>query len=389
MPSFSGGGKGGGGGGERNTSGSSSRLLQLTWLSGRAFWHDADALLNSSDSNIGPKNPVEALGGAIDDALNRRAGGGGANSKKGSSSDKPVSEETRTPLGDGWGAAFVPAASAVALSDGSSRITFADARDVSRALRTITVTDEDGGEEGSSGSENDGKKKRVEVFNLNELEWVPAGAVRSLLSSSSSSSSSAAAAAALASNDTAEAKAAQSSLPFGLGGGDGGGKKSKGTGSGGNGIGNASLADGELWANVWGTPCVARVDPLSGAVVGWVLAPDLRPRALAAAASASAPFSSSSPQGQIDVLNGIAVDDGSREASTPPLSRRARLFMTGKNWPLLFEVRLERAGGGKDKEGSSSSSSEPSSSSQQQQQQQQAALTAARGSCIRPVANFG
>lgn len=364
----------GGGKGERSnassasSSGSSAKLLQLTWLSGRAFWHDADALLNSSDSNSAPKNPVEALGGAIDDALNRRTGG--AASKK-SSSPLSVSEETRTPLGDGWGAAFVPVASAVALSDGSSRITFADARNVSRALRTITVTDE-----GGEGEE----KRRVEVFNLNELEWVPTGAVRSLLSSPSSSSSDETAAA-------EETKASPSSL-FGLGGSDGGSKKSKGI------PGNASLSDGELWANVWGTPCVARVDPLSGAVVGWVLAPDLRPRALAAAASAAAPFSSSNnPQGQIDVLNGIAVDDGAREAGTPPLQRRARLFLTGKNWPLLFEVRLERAGGGGGggaggKEGSSSSE-QPSSSSSSASSQQQAALTAARASCIRPVADFG
>ena len=305
MPSS--GGKAGGGG-EGNASASSSgysspaRLLQLTWLSGRAFWHDAGALLNSSDSSSssgsgsGPRNPVEALGGAIDGALSRRPGAGPT--KKGSSPPPPaapsVSEETRTSLGDGWGAAFVPAASAVALSDGSSRITFADARNVSRALRTITVTDEGGEEEGGAAGDGSGsedgsgkrKRRRVEVFNLNELEWVPAGAVRSLLSSfsSSSSSSSAAADATLASNETAEETKAPPSL-FGLGGlggdgGGGGGKKSKG--GAGAGSGNASLSDGELWANVWGTPCVARIDPLSGAVVGWVLAPDLRPRALPA-----------------------------------------------------------------------------------------------------------
>ena len=271
----------------------------------------------------------------------------------------------------------MPAASAIALSDGSSKITFADARNVSRALRTITVTDE--GEEGG--------EKRVEVFNLNELEWVPAGAVKSLLSSSS------AAASAVASNETATATTTTTTAkdPLSLFGGLGG-KKTKRSG-------NASLSDGELWANVWGTPCVARVDPATGAVVGWVLAPDLRPRALAAAVRGSSTPFSSSPQGQIDVLNGIAVDDGTREPTVPPLSR-ARLFMTGKNWPLLFEVKLEKAGGseggsrsggggGANRKATEPSSSSSSSSTSSSSQQQQAALTAARGSCIRPVADFG
>ena len=385
-------------GNDASPSSSPSRLLQLTWLSGRAFWHDADALLNSTDGEIGTKDSAEALGGAADGRRSGgRAGGAGGSKKSGSplGPSGAASEETRTPLGDGWGAAFVPAASAVALSDGSSRITFADARNVSRALRTITVTDEEVGGEGGQGSE---RKKRVEVFNLNELEWVPANAVRSLLLlSSSGSSSSSSSSSSSASNGTAAAAKALPLPLFGLGGG----KKPKG----GAGAGNASLSDGELWANVWGTPCVARVDPLTGAVVGWVLAPDLRPRALAAAASSSAPLSaasSSGPQGQVDVLNGIAVDDGTRReaaaSGAPPLARRARLFLTGKNWPLLFEVRLEEAGGGKgckEKSGSSSSSSEPSSSSSSSSStsscssQQQAALTAARGSCIRPPTDFG
>ena len=383
-------------GNDASPSSSPSRLLQLTWLSGRAFWHDADALLNSTDGEIGTKDSAEALGGATDGRRSGgRAGGAGGSKKSGSplGPNGAASEETRTPLGDGWGAAFVPAASAVALSDGSSKITFADARNVSRALRTITVTDEEVGGEGGQGSE---RKKRVEVFNLNELEWVSANAVRSLLLLSSSGSSSSSSSSSSASNGTAAAAKALPLPLFGLGGG----KKPKG----GAGAGNASLSDGELWANVWGTPCVARVDPLTGAVVGWVLAPDLRPRALAAAASSSAPLSaasSSGPQGQVDVLNGIAVDDGTRReaaaSGAPPLVRRARLFLTGKNWPLLFEVRLEESGGGKgckEKSGSSSSSNEPSSSSSSSStsscsSQQQAALTAARGSCIRPPTDFG
>ncbi len=38
-------------------------------------------------------------------------------------------------------------------------------------------------------------------------------------------------------------------------------------------------------------------------------------------------------QGQTDVLNGIAYD-----------AKGDRLFVTGKNWPKLFEIRLRRAG---------------------------------------------
>ena len=38
-------------------------------------------------------------------------------------------------------------------------------------------------------------------------------------------------------------------------------------------------------------------------------------------------------QGQTDVLNGIAYD-----------AQGGRLFITGKNWPKLFEIQLRRIG---------------------------------------------
>jgi glutamine cyclotransferase len=73
-------------------------------------------------------------------------------------------------------------------------------------------------------------------------------------------------------------------------------------------------ANGEILANVWMTSRIARIDPASGRVVGWI---DLAP--LAAEAGAN----------EDNVLNGIAYD-----------AERDRLFVTGKNWPRLYEIDL-------------------------------------------------
>jgi glutaminyl-peptide cyclotransferase len=73
---------------------------------------------------------------------------------------------------------------------------------------------------------------------------------------------------------------------------------------------------GEVFANVWMTDDVARIDPASGRVVGWI---DLR-GLLTGRERASA-----------DVLNGIAYDPAGD-----------RLFVTGKWWPKLFEIKLQR-----------------------------------------------
>ena len=80
--------------------------------------------------------------------------------------------------------------------------------------------------------------------------------------------------------------------------------------------------DGEVWANIWQTDCIARIDPESGRVKAWVfmhgLRSELEGRRL--------------PQNSaMDVLNGIAYDEASK-----------RLFVTGKLWPRLFEVKLEQ-----------------------------------------------
>lgn len=73
----------------------------------------------------------------------------------------------------------------------------------------------------------------------------------------------------------------------------------------------------EVWANVWQTDCVARISPKDGAVVGWIVLQRLR-RDLQASGYTG-----------IDVLNGIAWD---REGD--------RLFVTGKLWPKLYEIKV-------------------------------------------------
>ena len=77
---------------------------------------------------------------------------------------------------------------------------------------------------------------------------------------------------------------------------------------------------GEIYANIWETDRIARIDPATGRVVGWIdLAGLLNPNERIAG-----------PEGT-DVLNGIAYD-----------AKGNRLFVTGKRWPLLFEIRLVR-----------------------------------------------
>jgi glutamine cyclotransferase len=72
---------------------------------------------------------------------------------------------------------------------------------------------------------------------------------------------------------------------------------------------------GELWANVWQTDRIVRINPATGAVTGWIdLGGLLRPEARG-------------PGG--DVLNGIAWDKAGD-----------RLFVTGKKWPWLFQIEL-------------------------------------------------
>ena len=73
---------------------------------------------------------------------------------------------------------------------------------------------------------------------------------------------------------------------------------------------------GEIFANVWKTNWILRIDPSSGKVVGLIDANGLLQK-------------SDVVPGQTDVLNGIAYD-----------AKGDRLFVTGKNWPKLFEIQL-------------------------------------------------
>jgi len=79
------------------------------------------------------------------------------------------------------------------------------------------------------------------------------------------------------------------------------------------------VVDGDLFANVWQTECIARIDLVSGSVTHWYLMHGLR-GALAARPSTKP---------RLDVLNGIAWD-----------AIKKRLFVTGKYWPAIFEVEL-------------------------------------------------
>lgn len=74
---------------------------------------------------------------------------------------------------------------------------------------------------------------------------------------------------------------------------------------------------GEVFANVWLTDRIARIDPATGRVTGWIDLAGLLPPSMRS--------------GHDAVLNGIAYD-----------AAGDRLFVTGKYWPRLFEIKLER-----------------------------------------------
>jgi glutaminyl-peptide cyclotransferase len=80
-------------------------------------------------------------------------------------------------------------------------------------------------------------------------------------------------------------------------------------------INELEYINGEVWANIWMSDLIARIDPVSGKVLAYI---DLK---------GILPESDKTPE--TDVLNGIAYDQGSN-----------RIFVTGKKWPKLFEIRL-------------------------------------------------
>ncbi len=73
---------------------------------------------------------------------------------------------------------------------------------------------------------------------------------------------------------------------------------------------------GEIYSNIWTTDRIARIDPATGKVTGWIdLTGILEP--------------ADRIPGHTDVLNGIAYDP-----------KGDRIFVTGKRWPKVFEIKL-------------------------------------------------
>ena len=73
------------------------------------------------------------------------------------------------------------------------------------------------------------------------------------------------------------------------------------------------FVNGQIFANIWYKDQIACIDPASGQVTAWLNVAPLRPAAVRNDKEAA--------------LNGIAWDASSK-----------RLFITGKNWPAVFEV---------------------------------------------------
>jgi glutamine cyclotransferase len=79
-------------------------------------------------------------------------------------------------------------------------------------------------------------------------------------------------------------------------------------------VNELEVVKGEILSNIWQQDYIARINPQTGRVAGWI---DMRglltPREAAG----------------VDVLNGIAYDE-----------QRDRLFVTGKLWPKIFEIKI-------------------------------------------------
>src|SRR5271156_6041437 len=72
---------------------------------------------------------------------------------------------------------------------------------------------------------------------------------------------------------------------------------------------------GEIYANVWHSDRIARISPRDGHVIGWIDLNGLLPE--------------SQKGNDESVLNGIAYD-----------AQHDRLFVTGKQWPAIFEIKV-------------------------------------------------
>jgi glutamine cyclotransferase len=77
-------------------------------------------------------------------------------------------------------------------------------------------------------------------------------------------------------------------------------------------INELEYINGEVYANIWHTQTIAIINPHTGEVKGWIDLSGLY-----------------QPKGLDDVLNGIAYD-----------SQSSRLYVTGKDWPSVFEIEI-------------------------------------------------
>lgn len=82
-----------------------------------------------------------------------------------------------------------------------------------------------------------------------------------------------------------------------------------------SGLNELEYIENYIYANVWPTHCIVKIDPISGEVLGWLNLSKLYP--------VEEPLPDSA------VLNGIAYD-----------KQKKHLFVTGKFWPYLYEIKL-------------------------------------------------
>jgi len=80
-------------------------------------------------------------------------------------------------------------------------------------------------------------------------------------------------------------------------------------------VNELEYVSGQIFANIWHSPRIARIDAHSGQVLAWI---DLTR------------IAAKEQHGDEGVLNGIAYDKAGD-----------RLFVTGKNWAKLFEIKVE------------------------------------------------
>jgi glutaminyl-peptide cyclotransferase len=83
-------------------------------------------------------------------------------------------------------------------------------------------------------------------------------------------------------------------------------------------VNELEYVNGFIYANVWETNYILKIDPSNGHVVGKIMVPDLLKE-----------FSPDANPDRTDVLNGIAWDNATQ-----------KMYITGKRWPKMFEVTL-------------------------------------------------